>query len=128
MPLKDWRQNPNGGNWVDKEGQHWTGDEPDFPGYTTGPTSKYGQYPADAKQNKFTGEYVDSEGNRWFADEPELQVGGANNWAQRPESDEAKQNVFDGLYYGQDGKQYFWDQKRDGVDIEVGGVNTNGMS
>lgn len=90
MPLKDWRQVPGNGHFVDKEGQIWTGEEPDFPGYTTGPTSQYGQYPADAKQNKFTGEYEDAEGNHWFADEPELKVGGVNAWAQRPESDEAR--------------------------------------
>lgn len=47
---------------------------------------------------------------------------------QRPDSDDEKQNQFDGLYYDPEGKKYFWDQPRMGVNVEVGGVNTNGMS
>ena len=84
MPLKDWRQDPNGGNWVDQEGKHWSGDEPDFPGYSVGNMNKYAQYPADAVQNPYTGHFVDSTGKKWFADEPDLEVGGVNIVAQRP--------------------------------------------
>lgn len=83
MPLKDWRQDPNGGNWVDQEGKHWSGDEPDFQGYTAGNVHKYAQTPPTTKveqwkQDPNGGNFVDNEGKHWSGYEPTFP---GNTWA-----------------------------------------------
>ena len=71
----------------------------------------------DLKQNQFDGLWYGEDGKRWMEDQDQ-EVGGVNDWYQRPALDKLKQNKFDGLYYGEDGQRWMEDQ-----DNDVAGIN-----